>query len=1030
MVLLFWGIGESKAYHVLGADMRYTYISTDKYVITIDLYKDCSNSKASPITLNIKDLSGCGLSKAIGLPQFNCTDVTGVCKTSCTKCKQGKCNVNGFPNGANAKCTFNYGIEKVTFQDTFKFPSFWSSSCCKFRLSFSQGARTQGISTCCSAQDLYSYMDMDRCIKNSSPNPNALPTFLYNVGTKLSINIGATDFKDYDSISYELDTALRLATKACNYQSNYTYKFPFYYDGFPNMKYFDTSSYKGFMFDSISATLKFKPTQQQSAQVAILMREWRYDSSSKSMVNIGLSRRDLPLYFFIKINGNMTPIINGNSNRSVCAGEKICYDNMTVTDTNINDDVSITISNNIPNAQFSKKTVGKHDEWSMCWQTDTSNISTTPYSFTIDARDNGCPLPTFSTKTFYILVNNIYPKISFTATDVGCRKAELKALPIAGSNIYNNNEQYQWFYPFPSGDSTDLNNKNKSSVIQFNTSGYNIYKLKSEYLGCINEAIDSVFIDTVPTSQTLLWDSACKNNYSTMKSIINHPKTSFIYTWYGLSSTMNTGTFLLLHDTVIRCEARSLGCNLKDSIIIKAESQANYNINQNKYIYTFEPGNSYYTTYKWYFGDGDSSTQIKPSHIYRTEGKYKPKLIVTSAKGCAATYSDLVIVDSLPSVKLQWDSVCRGNITTIRAMILNGQKPFKIAWNGQTKNIDSISFLLTNDTLILIDITDSLGFYYSDSLYIRANPIAHFQSIKNKNLYNFIPLVQNYINYDWHFGDGDSSMQLTPYHLYKTAGKFIVKLEITTPQQCKNVYIDSVDVDSLPMASWSWDSACKGNITSFKASVKNGWPPIYYTWCRQTSYNDSISFLFTNDTTIYININDNSGYNFSDSMFIKAEPTAEFQISNILNSYTFTPIVKNYPTYFWHFGDGDSATQMIPNHTYTTNGPYTTKLIVNSTNGCIDSTAQTLSVTTGLKQYHTSEIKLYPNPTGFYSILEYNSNENTIIKVYDITGKEHSNIVQKNTANNSAILTPPSAGIYIVNVATEKGNYVVRWVVQ
>src|SRR5690606_15779281 len=41
--------------------------------------------------------------------------------------------------------------------------------------------------------------------------------------------------------------------------------------------------------------------------------------------------------------------------------------------------------------------------------------------------------------------------------------------------------------------------------------------------------------------------------------------------------------------------------------------------------------------YKWYFGDGDSSTQRNPSHTYSALGNYTVTLVVTDARGCTAT---------------------------------------------------------------------------------------------------------------------------------------------------------------------------------------------------------------------------------------------------------------------------------------------------------------------------------------------------------------------------------------------------------
>ncbi len=45
-------------------------------------------------------------------------------------------------------------------------------------------------------------------------------------------------------------------------------------------------------------------------------------------------------------------------------------------------------------------------------------------------------------------------------------------------------------------------------------------------------------------------------------------------------------------------------------------------------VISFRPNNCCATTYKWFFGDGDSSSQKSPEHTYATEGLYSVQLIV------------------------------------------------------------------------------------------------------------------------------------------------------------------------------------------------------------------------------------------------------------------------------------------------------------------------------------------------------------------------------------------------------------------
>ncbi len=70
---------------------------------------------------------------------------------------------------------------------------------------------------------------------------------------------------------------------------------------------------------------------------------------------------------------------------------------------------------------------------------------------------------------------------------------------------------------------------------------------------------------------------------------------------------------------------------------------------------TFTNTSLNYTGCLWHFGDGDTSTQISPAHIYKKKGNYYAQLIAFDSSGCNDTFQMLIIVDHrfimiLPSV--------------------------------------------------------------------------------------------------------------------------------------------------------------------------------------------------------------------------------------------------------------------------------------------------------------------------------------------------------------------------------------------
>lgn len=69
------------------------------------------------------------------------------------------------------------------------------------------------------------------------------------------------------------------------------------------------------------------------------------------------------------------------------------------------------------------------------------------------------------------------------------------------------------------------------------------------------------------------------------------------------------------------------------------------------------------TSYVWYFGDGDSSTEANPTHIYPHKGKYVPTLVAIGTDGRQADASTVLHIAKGSSVNLNdgtlsdWDTI-------------------------------------------------------------------------------------------------------------------------------------------------------------------------------------------------------------------------------------------------------------------------------------------------------------------------------------------------------------------------------------
>ena len=91
-------------------------------------------------------------------------------------------------------------------------------------------------------------------------------------------------------------------------------------------------------------------------------------------------------------------------------------------------------------------------------------------------------------------------------------------------------------------------------------------------------------------------------------------------------------------------------------------------------------------TWQWRFGDGQSSTQANPYHIYSQEGNYDVTLIISDSSGAldSATYYNYVHVIGPNSVSASsQDSVCLsgGSVHLDVSALTTNNIPYQLSWN-------------------------------------------------------------------------------------------------------------------------------------------------------------------------------------------------------------------------------------------------------------------------------------------------------------------------------------------------------------
>ncbi|MEM9933114.1 MAG: PKD domain-containing protein [Bacteroidota bacterium] len=293
-------------------------------------------------------------------------------------------------------------------------------------------------------------------------------------------------------------------------------------------------------------------------------------------------------------------------------------------------------------------------------------------------------------------------------------------------------------------------------------------------------------------------------------------------------------------------------------------------------------------SYLWDFGDGNTSTEANPEHIYTRNGTYTVSLSISGINGC----SDV------------------------------------------------------RERLDYITIKDLIATINADTSQSSCPPL--LVGFTSDNAIN-----DNIVNWFWDFGDGTTSNDESPSHLYTQAGIYDITLIIENAAGCTDTLIldDFVQIKG-PVGSFTFtpDRGCPGLEVSFEATGKN---VDTYKW----DFDDGNVPFGQNQQHVYdkpgryfpkLIIDDGLGCSVllvsPTPVEILIPPAADFTTASqvgcdgtpvTLENNTFSN--DSIASYTWYLGDGNTAETEDVTHLYATSGQYDISLVVTDINGCMDS---------------------------------------------------------------------------------------------
>ncbi|KJS06376.1 MAG: hypothetical protein VR77_05055 [Flavobacteriales bacterium BRH_c54] len=543
--------------------------------------------------------------------------------------------------------------------------------------------------------------------------------------------------------------------------------------------------------------------------------------------------------------------------------------------------------------------------------TGTASVTST---VTVTPTANGCPGPS---NNFYITVDAT-PAANFSYTNV-CEGTQTSFTDLSQSN---GGTIVSWAWDFTNDGVIDNNNQNSSNG--FPTAGtYNTQLHIATSLGCKDSIIIPVVVDPIPVANFVA-DAVCLNQL-----------TNFID-----SSSITTGGIV---------------------------------------------------NWQWDFGDNSgTSTTPNPSYTYNLPGTYNVNLTVISDSGCINTYTSSIDVYDNPVANFTANNACLADVVQLNDIsTVNNSSIVSWAWDYENDGVIDDTNQTTQNLYQSAGVYNPLLIVYSaqgcadtvlKTVTIHPMPEAEF-TFNNQCYGTSIPFVDgttitsgNVANWQWYFGDGNTSIQQSPQHNYNAEGIYSTTLVVTSNNGCKDTIKHFVEVWPIPVVNFSPTEVCFNIPTQFTdlTTISNNFTQnniVSWNWdfgdnsgtsAQQNpiyQYNSEGKFYATltvvsnngcaNSQTLEINVNPIPHVDFIADITQGCSPlTINFTDNSTIDT------IGNISSWHWDFDNGNTSAAQSPggvvfnNPSHTNTAYYNVILSVTSDKGCTitDSMSQMITV--------------------------------------------------------------------------------------
>jgi PKD repeat protein len=360
-------------------------------------------------------------------------------------------------------------------------------------------------------------------------------------------------------------------------------------------------------------------------------------------------------------------------------------------------------------------------------------------------------------------------------------------------------------------------------------------------------------------------------------------------------------------------------------------------------------------TYQWDFGDGSTSTEQNPSHMYTQRGMYTVKLTVTNNYG------------SSTEIKKDYISIGMGPVADFTATPTIGNVPLSVKFTDNSRG---------QVATWVWDFGDGKGSneknpthtYWTYGVHNVILTVSNDYGSSDKTKTSFItvigPLTSKFTPYpisgkaplsvqftdrsigsptswNWDFGDGTTSIVQNPEHTFTSGGAFDVKLDITrgtdTATSTQVVNVGGVPIADFVGAPTSVNVGETVTFTDKSSNSPNEWLWDFGDTKTLTSQNTKHAYQLKGIYTVSLTARNDNGKDTeikTDYINVGVGPRADFRPVIAPFDMNSVPMIVKFidestglPTSWqWNFGDGQTSTEQNPSHIYMKEATYTVSL--------------------------------------------------------------------------------------------------------